>query len=412
MKSKWFIVFKKEFWHMVKSKSFILGTVLTPLIFILFIGIIYITQKKNMEKVREYHYIDETAQVVPLLESNLPATMKMIPWTGNKEEAITALRQKEIKNFLFFPGDLFENYSFEYYSETISDSQRISLIENVISRIIQIRKFAQRGLSETEINSLLASAKARTFEVTKEEGAKKKSAEVSFAIAYILVFLIYMSVLSWAPQMLRSTIEDKSNRVAEVLVSHVKPSGIMTGKLSGTAAAGVFQYLIWAAMALLGIVLLKQAVPGSQVVIKTLLGSLHPSVFIFFILYFLMGFLVFALIFGIIGAMFSNMQDAQNAMTPAILVCVLPMIFLFAVSQDPSSSFSVGVSLIPFLSSLMLMRIGISEVPAPQIALSMGLLLATIAIEIWLAGRIYRIGLLSYGKKPTWKELISWVKNG
>ena len=108
---------------MVKSKSFILGTVLTPLIFILFIGIIYITQKKNMEKVREYHYIDETAQVVPLLESNLPATMKMIPWTGNKEEAITALRQKEIKNFLFFPGDLFENYSFEYYS---ADRHKIS----------------------------------------------------------------------------------------------------------------------------------------------------------------------------------------------------------------------------------------------------------------------------------------------
>jgi len=351
---------------MVKSKSFILGTVLTPLIFVLFIGIIYFTQKKNMEKVREYHYIDETARVIPLLKSNLPSTMKMIPWAGDKEAAVTAIRNKEIKNFLYFPEDLFEGYTFEYYSETISDSQRIALIENVISRIIQIRKFAERGLSEEEISRLLTSAKAKTFEVTREEGAKKKSAEASFAIAYILVFLIYMSVLSWAPQMLRSTIEDKSNRVAEVLVSHVKPSGIMAGKLSGTAAAGVFQYLIWAVMALFGIFLLQQSVPGSQAVISTMLGSLHPSIFIFFLLYFLMGFL----------------------------------------------GFCIGISLIPFLSSLMLMRIGISEVPALQIALSMGLLLVTIAVEIWLAGRIYRIGLLSYGKKPTWKELISWVKNG
>lgn len=412
MKNKWFIILKKEFWHLIKTKSFILGTILTPFFLMLIFFIPIYMQKKNAEKVREYHYVDHSENIAGVLKEHLPSTMKMIPWNSDKEKAIAALRDKEIKNFIYLPEDIFESYNFEYYSETISDSQRISLIESVISRVIQEKKFEERGLSRGEINELLLSAKARTFEVTRDEGPKKKSADVSFGIAYLLVFLIYMTVLSWAPQMLRSTIEDKSNRVAEVLVSHVKPSHIMGGKLSGTALAGVFQYLIWGLMAFLGITLLKQALPASRSVFDALAGNINPSLFIFFVLYFLMNFLLFALIFGIIGAMFSDMKDAQNAMTPAILICILPLLFFAPVSQDPASAFSVGISMVPFLSSLMLMRIGISEVPPLQIGLSIGLLLLTIAIEVWLAGRIYRIGLLSYGKKPTWKELFSWIKNG
>ena len=409
-KYKWLIIFNKEYVQTVRTKAFILSTLLMPLVLILLMGLPTYLQKKTMEKVKTYQVLDESGSITEVLAENLPGTMVMVSWDASKDEGVAAVRNGEIETFLYFPKNIKESYEFEYYSRAVSDSQRITLLQSIVSRTLQREKISKRGFTEGEINELLKKADVRTFEVSKAEGTKKKSASMSFLVAYILVFLIYISVLTWAPMMLRSTIEDKNNRVVEVVVSHVKSGSIMAGKIIGTAAAGITQYIIWGVMVAGTVKLLSLLLPGFKAGANAFFAQVKPDMFIYFIIYFILGYLVYSVVFAALGAQFSDMKDAQNSMGPIIMLAVLPLVLFMPVSQDPESTMAVVISQIPYLSSLMLMRIGISHVPASQIALSIILQMVTIVVEIWIAGKIYRIGIMSYGKKPSLKEVFSWLK--
>ncbi len=410
MKNKWYIIFKKEYLQTVRTKSFIISTILMPVIMLVIFGIPAYTQKKNMETIKQYQVLDESGMIMEKISHNLPGTMRVIPWEGSKEDAVKAVREGDIETFIYVPEDIYESYEFEYYSRSVSDQQRISILRNSMTSILQKAKIAEKGFREDEVREILKKAGIKTFEVSKDMGTKKKSASFSFVLAYILVFLIYISVLTWAPMMLRSTIEDKNNRVVEVVVSHVKSGDIMAGKILGTVGAGVTQYLIWGLMAAAAVGAVISISPGFGGMLSMIVSQIRPSLLLFFIVYFILGYMTYSVVFGAIGAMFSDMKDAQNFMGPLVIVAVLPMVLFMPVSQDPESTMALVLSQIPYFSSLMLMRIGISHVPAVQIALSIFIQVATIALEIWIAGRIYKIGIMSYGKKPTIKEVVSWLK--
>lgn len=403
MSNKWLIILKKEFLETVRTKAFIIGTILTPLILGMVIGLPTFLMKKNAEIVRDYHIKDDSGFIAASLQEQLPQVIRLKTWEGNKEEAVEALKKKEIETFIYIPADVYDSYSFDFQAQTISDKQSIALVENAISTIIRSKKLIEKNIKREDVDIILKKARAQTFSVSKE-GKKAKDAEMAFFIAYILVILMYMSVISYAPRMTQSTVEDKNNRVVEVVVSHVKASDIMAGKIVGNAFVGIFQYLIWGVLAA-GIINFV----GKDFVIN-LFSQVNPIIFLYFVIYFVLGYLIYAIAFAAIGAMFSDMRDAGNMMTPFIMLAVLPMILFAPISQAPQSALALWASEFPFFSSLMLMRIGISEVPVWQIVLSIMLQLVTIAVELWLAAKIYRIGILSYGKKPTMKELVAWIK--
>jgi len=403
MSRKLLIILKKEFRETVKTKAFIISTVLMPVFLAVIFGMPAYLLKMNAEKVKNIYIKDDSGLVAPVLQNEVPKTFILKEWTKSKEAAREALKKKEIETFIFIPGDVATSYSFNYEGQTVSDQQTIAVFQNAISSIIRSKKLVERGLKEEDVAIILQRVTAQTYAVS-QDGAKKKDVEISFIIAYALVVLMYISVLSYAPRMVQSTIEDKNNRVVEVVLSYVKPFDIMTGKILGNAGVGLFQYLIWGLMGF-GVI---EAIGVNSV--TGMFSQVNPIIFFYFVLFFLLGYFIYSIAFAAIGAMFSDMREANNMMTPFVMLTVIPFLLFAPISQSPNTQLAFWTSEFPYFSSLMLMRIGISEVPAWQIILSVILQIITIIVELWIISKIYRIGILSYGKKPTIKELISWVK--
>ena len=407
MSRKMWYIFKKEFLQTIKSKAFILGTILFPILMLGIIGLPAMLAKKDHETIKKYYYIDKTNKIIVSISKDMPKSMKFLKWNKSKKDAIDALKNKKIEKFIYIPSDIYENYKFEYMATTLSDPQRISYIKNMITNAIRKKKMVELGIKDKTMKVLLRHAYAKTYEINNK-GKKKKNAAATFMFAYILVLLIYMSVLSYAPMMMRSTIEDKNNRVVEIVISHVKPFDLMAGKIFGTAAVGLFQYLVWAIFAIVGFFSLKSILNIND--LKQYIPNINFELIIYFLIFFILAYIIYAVVFAGIGALFSDIKDAQNFSTPFILLTIVPLLLFQYISKNPSIPFSEILSEIPYFSSLMLMRIGISDVPPTQIILSLLLQFITIIVEIWIVSKIYRIGILSYGKKPTFKDILTWLK--
>ncbi len=406
MSNKLFIILKKEFRETTKTKAFVISTMLAPIFFLLIFMLPTFLMKKNAEKVRSIYLKDESGLIAPVLQGEIPATLQLKTWNKTNEEAEEAIKKKEIETFVYVPADIMTSYTFNYEAQTITDQQTIMIIQNAISSIIRNKKIVERGIKPEDAKVILKKVAANTIAVS-EKGKKSQDAEANFYIAYMLVFLMYLSVLSYAPRMVQSTVEDKNNRVVEVVVSYVKPFDIMAGKILGNAGVGIFQYLIWGTLAATIITV------GGPSLMPAFLQQINPMIFVYFIIYFLLGYLIYSIAFSGIGAMFSDMREAGNMMTPFIMLAVLPMVLFAPIAQDPTSTMAVWASQFPFFSSLMLMRIGIigiGTIPVSQIVISLAIQIITILVELWIVTKIYRIGILSYGKKPTFKEIISWIK--
>jgi ABC-2 type transport system permease protein len=225
-------------------------------------------------------------------------------------------------------------------------------------------------------------------------------------LALILMMILYMSVLMWGQQVLTSTIEEKSNRVMEVIVSSVPSMSLMAGKLLGVGAAGLTQLGVWT-LCLVGASLMGIGASGGlhmPEITPLMLGS--------FVLFYVLGYLLYSSLFAAVGASVNTSQEAQSLAFPVMMPLILGVMLFMPVLQSPDSRLAVVTSLIPFLSPiLMFLRIMVLTPPAWQIALSVLLTALTIAAVLWVAGRIYRVGILMYGKRPTFPEIVRWVRH-
>jgi ABC-2 type transport system permease protein len=219
--------------------------------------------------------------------------------------------------------------------------------------------------------------------------------------------ILYVSVLMWGQMVMMGVIEEKNSRVVEMVVSSVTPVRLLAGKLLGIGAAGLTQYMIWA---LSGAALLAYGAP-MMAASQKMVPEVTPLVGISFVVFFLLGFFLYSLLYAAVGAAVNSVQEAQSLIQPVILPQILAIMFLYVVIQSPGSGLSVALSLIPFTApTLMFLRIVVLTPPWWQIALSIVLCLATIAALTWVVARIYRVGILMYGKKPTLPEILRWVR--
>jgi ABC-2 type transport system permease protein len=232
---------------------------------------------------------------------------------------------------------------------------------------------------------------------------------VSFFLSLILVMMIYVGTLMWGQVVMTGVIEEKTNRVVEVIVSSTTPRNLLFGKLVGVGGAGLLQFGIWI-LALVGVSLAS----GSLAFLSGVdLPEINPVLIAAFPIFFLLGFFLYASLYAAIGSAVNTIQEAQNFIFPVMLPIIMAMVCWPVVMRAPDSTLSVVLSLIPFMTPiLMFLRMSVLMPPVWQIALSVVLTSLTIALVIWIAARIYRVGILMYGKPPNFPEMVRWVRHG
>jgi len=423
---KTFAVIRREYIERVRTKAFWIATLLIPLLFLGYVGI-QIAMSRKTGGQRQLVVVDMTGKLYAPLAEELAATelrqkkepsgakgphwsLAERPLTGDLAATKEALRKevldKKISGYLILEPAKLEKESVEYYSTTVSDYIPLTQLQSALSRIWIRQKMAARGLPADLAADLEKRIDLKPFKVTEKGTAEEKGAGIIAAIVFLI--LMYSTFFMYGYQVMRGVIEEKSNRIVEIIVASVRPMELMVGKIIGIGLVGLTQYFVWSLVAMN---LSLPAIAGMMSSGDFGVPQIQISMLGYFMLFFILGYFLYASVYTMIAAPFNTDQEAQQlAMIPMIMIvggiAVYP-----AVMNNPTGNVALFFSLFPFTASLiMFLRTAVSEPPAWQIALSIVIMLLTTAALAWLAGRIYRIGILMYGKKPTIPEIIRWAR--
>ena len=421
-----FAVIRREYVERVRTKAFWIGTLLIPFFFLGYMAIqIAVTRRAAGE--RRLAVVDQTGKLYQPLAAELAAEeakrrseasgTRGVHWVleqravagdlaSTKEVLRKEVLSKKINAYLVLDPTLLEKDQVEYYSGTVSEWIALNQLELSLNRIRLREKIAARGLPPSLGSELEKRVELKAFKVTAKGTAEEKGAGIVAAL--IFFFLMYSTFFMYGYQVMRGVIEEKSNRIVEIIVASVRPTELMLGKIVGIGLVGLTQYFVWALVAtnlsLLGIA-------GAMASGELGVPRIPISMLGYFILFFLLGYFLYASIYTAIAAPFNTDQEAQQlSMIP--MVMIVGSVAVYAnVMNNPSGPIALFFSLFPFTSSLvMFLRTSISEPPAWQIGLCILLSLCTTFALAWFAGRIYRVGILMYGKKPTIPEILRWVR--
>ena len=428
------LIIKREFIAKVRNKSFIVMTFLSPLLFVgiaAFVG--YLGSMKADVKVVAIH--DETGLFVSEFKNSeeyryidlSPIDLKIIK---------DSLINESYEGLIYIPK-IADYITLENKVQYISnDSPSITFVENVqdiIAKKITKENFETAKLDTLAIRNAEANVNIELKKATGEDSLKGLN-EIKIAIGGAFGYLIMMFIIIYGNMVMRSVIEEKTNRIVEIIISSVKPFQLMMGKIIGTSLAGILQFFIWA---IIGLTLMfsasiflginasptakippemlhsaQQEFAGvAQMYIKELWNLPIATILICFVIYFIGGYFLYSSFYASIGAAVDNETDSQQFLLPIIMPLVLGVyIGFFTVMNDPHGTIATVFSMIPLTSPIvMLMRIPFG-VPWWHIAMSVTILFGTFFFVVWFAAKIYRVGILMYGKKPTWRELYKWLK--
>ena len=432
------LIIKREFVAKVRNKSFIVMTFLSPLLFVgiaAFVG--YLSTMKADTKRVAIH--DETGLFVnefKALNSKDGEYNYSDLSTIDVQFLKDSITNESYEGLLYIPK-LTQEKDLENKIQYISnESPSISFIENlqdIVAKKLTSNNFEKAKLDTLAIQNAQAKVNISLAKASGEESVKGLN-EIKIAIGGAFGYLIMMFIIIYGNMVMRSVIEEKTNRIVEIIISSVKPFQLMMGKIIGTSLAGLLQFFIWAilglvlmfaASALLGIDASPAAKISPSVVkaahqefaltaqmyIKELWGLPIATILSCFVIYFIGGYFLYSSFYASIGAAVDNETDSQQFLLPIIMPLVLAVyIGFFTVINDPHGTVATVFSMIPLTSPIvMLMRIPFG-VPWWQLVISISLLFGTFFFVVWFAAKIYRVGILMYGKKPTWKELYKWLQ--
>ncbi|RXR20287.1 ABC transporter permease [Flavobacterium stagni] len=431
--SKLLLIIKREFIAKVRNKSFIVMTFLSPLLFVgigVFVG--YLSTMKAELKTIAIH--DETGRFAKEFKSDEEyhyLDVSQLPISVLKD----SIQSEHYEGLLLIPKIL-DNKQLEKKIEYVSnDSPGVLFIEDleeVIAKKMTAENFNAVGLDTLKINSAKADVSIHLAKASGEESLKGLN-EIKIAIGGAFGYLIMMFIVIYGNMVMRSVIEEKTSRIIEVIISSVKPFQLMMGKIIGTSLAGILQFLIWAILGLSAMFILSSvfgvqvgAAAGQAQELAQTAGKDMSKIALYlnelwnlpigtilcsFIIYFIGGYFLYSSFYASIGAAVDNETDSQQFLLPIIMPLILGVyIGFFTVMNDPHGTIATTFSMIPLTSPIvMMMRIPFG-VPWWQIVISMVLLFGTFFLVVWFASKIYRVGILMYGKRPTWKELVRWMK--
>lgn len=432
--NKIWLVIQREFLARVKKKSFLLATLLTPLIFPAIMGIfVWIaSEEKDTQSLRIIEVVDENNLF--FLESS---EQYAFSFSGNDLESSKQLVQNGDRyGFLFIPKfDLKNPTGIVYYGEENPSMNLISYLENNLKKKIEEQRLFESGIDPKIINEVRTQVSIKSITVDDQGTETVSDATVNYALGFSSGILIYIFIFVYGNQIMQGVIEEKSSRIVEILVSSLKPFQLMMGKIIGIGAVGLTQFLIWIVLigtlssvviGVLGMQLPQQQAmelaspelaenlpPGSDIaqIFQVVSGIDFLGLTLSFIFYFLGGYLLYGAMFAAIGSAVDSPSDAQQFMLPVTIPLIVAYLGLFIfVLNDPNGNASFWLSIIPLTSPIAMMGRISYGVPWTHMALSMGLLIAGFLFTTWMAGKIYRIGILMHGTKPTYKTLWKWIK--
>ena len=427
------LITTREYLNKITNKTFILSTFLTPLLIVGLIFFIGYLSNLNNETVKNISVIDETGIVYEKLKSSKFLKYDLIQ-NLSLEEARIFSKNKSDYGLVYIPNLISPNAIADSISFISEDSPSFTIINNLESQLEKIltnENFKIEGLDINEINE--SKVYVNLFQETFEgEKTTKTDGLVKLIFGMVLGMLLYIFIFAYGNMIMMSVIEEKTNRIIEIVISSVKPFELMTGKIIGTSLAGLTQFIVWGGLffvfstiisSLFGITSIPGNPSDAQVMLSASEGSGISSdsleiisafinlpltnILVAFVLYFLGGYLLYASIFAAIGAAVDNQTDAQQFLMPITIILIVALyVGILTVPEDPNGIVAQIFSFIPLTSPVvMMMRIPYG-VPVFEQIISVLILFLSVILIIWIAAKIYRIGILMYGKKPTYRELL------
>lgn len=434
-----FLITKREYLTQVKKKSFIILTLLAPILMIGFGALIAFMFKAN-ESSSTFNVVDKSGLFVGNLKSNNTIKYVFVPKENERALTSTLKEMTGIEGLLIIPELKNNNFDELEKNTKLLINKKIgfdtkSSVSTDLSKVLKKEKIKTLGLSEDQLVSL-----DKNFDLNTENVVDNNKADsgldfgVKSGLSMVLMYAVFMFIIIYGVRVMRSVLEEKNNRVVEIIISSVKPFELMMGKILGVTLVALTQFAIWITMSVLGAIFLntgfqamQKQIPGgeqsSEILQKfditetatkvshILLDMNFPLIIFVFIVFFLLGYIFYSSMYAAIGSAVDNETETQQFTLFAIIPLTLGMYGSFTIMNNPEGPLGFWLSIIPFTSPVaMIARIPFG-VPAWQIALSMALLIASTLLMIFVAAKIYRVGILMYGNKASAKELWKWIRS-
>jgi ABC-2 type transport system permease protein len=418
-----FLIVRREFRERVASRSFLLGTILFPS---LMAGLIFLPRiigsrgaERTLVLVNEGPAGLGTAFAEALgarAASSDENTYRLRPVAGRYDELRDRLNAqveaKDIDGYVVLPPDILQTGKLVFRARNIGFAVMRDL-RSAGNRAVQSERLKAAGISASDVAAVIAPVRIDEAKIT-EKGEERGGALSSFLAAYVVAAVIYLMTTLYGVAVMRSVLEEKTNRIAEVLMSTIRAPHLIAGKIIGVGSAAVAQVLIWAAI--MAVIMTQSPRLGDRFALPQIVLQafrIEPVVAVLLFLFFLLGFFLYASVFATVGASVTSEQEAQSVQFVALIPLVAPLMFLESILNAPLGRTATTLGLIPLTSPIaMPMRMASTPVPPIEIAASLALLLCGIAVVAWIAGKIYRVGILSTGKRPSLAELARWVRRG
>jgi ABC-2 type transport system permease protein len=440
---KLFAVFKREYLQTVRKKSFIILTLLMPFLMAAVVAIPSLLIAKSFGEKR-VAVLDGTGR---LQEAFAPAKVAAAAADGAGRQArqmagagsgpaalvrpeyasisgdpkaaaapflarLTGRNlpeNRKLDGVLLIPADAPTNPAarLTYYSRSATDLIGQQLVSEIASRALTHLRLTDRGVDPALIEDVLRRTSVDAVQVSST-GEQRKGGEANFLVGFVFAALLFLPMIIYGVEIMRGIVQEKTERIAEILISSMSALQLLGGKILGLAAVGLTQISVWMAMG--GLVV--GAASGIALASGMNLGQLlRPSIVPWFVVFYLLGYLIYVCVYAVGGAMANSEKEAQQATMPAMIVIMLPWFLLAPIIMSPDSKLATTLSLIPLFTPItMFVRVLVSDPPTWQVGLSIALTALTTYCLFWAAAKIFRVGILSYGKRPTIPELWRWLK--
>ncbi len=415
------VIIQHEYLTRIRSKWFILSTLLGPLGFVAIVAIpALITAMFGDTTPGKVVVFDRTGSVAAVVVAADSARFELAG-TRTEEEVEAGVLDETYVAYVVVPEDVLSGSPLQLFSRGGTGFTFSQGIADAFEPEVTRKRLLMMGADTSVIDIVERGLSITALKVTEQGTTEKDASEASAAIGYGAGFVIYFLIFIYGSMVLRGVVEEKANRIVEVMASSVTPFELLMGKVVGIGLVGLSQVLAWLALGSAVFVatgsLLGTPEPGPVAPDMSELPFAIPDIsvgaLLLFVFYFLAGYFIYATLFAAVGSAVDQEADAQQLTTPITLPVILTIMFIGSVVSAPNSALSVGLSLFPlFTPIIMVVRIAATDVPWWQIVLSMLLVGATFVGTIWIASRVYRIGILSYGKKPSLKEIGRWMVRG
>jgi ABC-2 type transport system permease protein len=415
-------VVRREFVERVRTKWFIISTVLGP-VFLIGITVLpaVLATRGSGAKIA---VVDEgtsgfASRLATQLRTGNRFQVTVVPASAASAQAVSdsltrLVQAKLLDGFLSVSPSAIESGQFEYRGRNVASIQNMAMLEGSLRQAVTMERLTRRGIDPALVQEAQQRIQLGTKRITKT-GATGETGEATFFLAYIVGIVLYMAIFLYGVNVMRSVIEEKQTRIIEVLVSSLRPFELMLGKVIGVGGVGLFQMAIWGITA-------SMLVSYGQV----LFGFLHISpeqasqvqmpvigigLVLLVLAYFLFGYIIYSALFAVVGASVTTEAEAQQAQMPVTMLLIVAIVMFPMILADPGGKMAVAMGIIPFFSPIIMpIRYTASEVPPGEVAVSLAVLVVSTFAVVWLASRIYRVGILMYGKRPSIKEMVRWAR--